>query len=115
VRVGDILFLAGQCGLDEQGRLVSPAFEPQARRALERVRLALAAAGASIGDIVNMTVYLVDPRYGEEFLRLRNEFYGQAFPHQAYPASTTVAVTALLPPHGLVEVQVQAVARPGQS
>lgn len=108
VRAGGILFLAGQCGLDDQGKIVSPDFEPQAKRALDRVRAALEAADATVADIVNMTVYLVEASDGDSFLRLRNEFYRGFFADEMYPASTTVAVKALLPPGGLVEVQVQA-------
>ena len=108
VRVGEILFLAGQCGLDEHGKIVSSEFGHQAKRAMERVRLALEAAGATISDIVNMTVYLVDVGDADELLELRNEFYADYFPEDSYPASTTIVVDALLPQGGLVEIQVQA-------
>jgi len=109
VRVGPFVYVAGQCGLDEEGNVISPEFDAQALQALARVKSALESIGASVADIVNMTTFLTDPTLGNRFLELRREFYGDSFPDDKFPASTTLAVKALLAPTALIELQVQAV------
>jgi enamine deaminase RidA (YjgF/YER057c/UK114 family) len=106
VVAGDFVFVAGQAGVDEQGRLVSPEFVPQARRTFENIRLALEAAGATLRDIVAMTVFLTDWRYGQDFLRVRAEFLGDEL-----AASATIGIGQLASPEMLVEVQCIAVRR----
>jgi len=73
---GPLVFVAGQGGLDENRNLVSPEFEPQVRQAFQNVRRALRAAQADLRDLVAMTVFLTDARYGPEFVRLRREILG---------------------------------------
>ncbi len=109
VRVGPIVYIAGQCGPDENGKVISPEFDPQVRQVLLRVKSALESVGASIADITNMTCFLTDPTLGRRFLELRRDWYGDSFPDDNFPASTTLAVKALLAPTALIEVQVQAV------
>lgn len=98
------VFVAGQTGVDENYRPVSDDFEPQARQALENVRLALDAAGSSFDDIVNMTVYLTDMRYGHDFLEIRKEVLGDTLAPSALIGGIQLAFPSLL-----VEVQVMAV------
>jgi enamine deaminase RidA (YjgF/YER057c/UK114 family) len=104
VRVGRTVYLAGQCGLGEGHEVVSPEFEPQARRALERVQLAVEAAGGTLDDIVTMTVFITDTRFGRVFTGLRRELFGTDF-----PASALVGVSALMPLGALIEIQAVAV------
>ena len=42
-------------------------FEPQARAALDRVRAAVEAAGGTLDDVVAMTVFITDTRFGRVF------------------------------------------------
>jgi 2-iminobutanoate/2-iminopropanoate deaminase len=98
--------VAGQAGLDGQGELVSPGFVPQARRTFENIERALQAVGSSLHDVVTMTVFITDWRYGGDFSRVRAECMGE---HLA--ASAMVAVSQLAHPAMLVEVQCVAVRR----
>ncbi|HET8630505.1 MAG TPA: RidA family protein [Thermomicrobiales bacterium] len=109
VVAGDLVFVAGQGGLDERARLVSPEFVPQARQALANVRRALEAAGATPADITALTVYLTDMGDLRTFGALKREMLGET----ALATSTTVAVSALALPGMLVEVTATAV-RPGR-
>jgi 2-iminobutanoate/2-iminopropanoate deaminase len=104
VRAGQMVFLAGQCGLGDDHEVVSPDFEAQARRALERVEVAVKAAGGTRADIVTMTVFITDTRLGRIFTGLRREFFGDQF-----PASALVGVSALMPIGALIEIQATAV------
>lgn len=106
VRRNNVVYLAGQCGLNEQHEIVSPDFATQARRCFERVEIALAAAGGRLRDVVSMTVFITDARYGRVLTDIRREFFAEP-----YPASALVTVSQLMPLGALVEVQAIAVIR----
>lgn len=109
ISAGETVFLAGQCGIGHDREVVSPEFEPQARQALERVRLAVEAAGGTLRDIVSTTVFITDIRYGARFSEIRAEHF-----EGDLPASTLVAVSALMPLNAMVEVQATAVIGSGE-
>lgn len=60
VRVGGLLFLAGQIGTDSTGQLVGGGIEAETRQTLENIRAALARAGASMDQVVKCTAMLAD-------------------------------------------------------
>lgn len=99
VQVGNLVFTAGQLGLDPQsGRLVE-GVEDQARQALANIAAILAEAGSGLDQVIKTTIFLQDMA---DFARV-NAVYGQAF-NDAPPARSTVAVAAL-PLGGLVEIE----------
>ena len=103
VAAGDLVFCAGQVGLDPaSGRLVPGGVEAETARVLENLAAVLAAAGLGLGDVVKTTVYLVD--LGE--FAAMNAVYGRYF-SAPYPARATVGVAAL--PAG-ARVEIEAVA-----
>lgn len=104
VRVGPLVFIAGQCGRGKDPAVVSTAFEPQARAAIERVRAAVEAAGGSLADVVALTVFVTDIRLGPVFNEIRKSYF-----HPPYPTSALIGVSALMPPGGLIEIQATAV------
>ena len=61
-------------------------------------------AGGKLGDMVTMTVFITDARYGDRFTQLRCEIFGDNF-----PASALITVAGLARPEFLVEVQGMAV------
>jgi 2-iminobutanoate/2-iminopropanoate deaminase len=108
ITVGDLVFVAGQGGLDERVQLVSPEFGPQARHALLNVRRALEAAGASPADVTAVTIYLTDMAN----LRAYGAIKAEVLP-EMQATSTAVEVAKLALPGMVVEVTVTAV-RSGQ-
>ncbi len=85
-RAGDFLFIAGQVPRDPRsGALLGATIEEQARSTLVNLARVLAAAGAGIDDVVNVTVYLADEKDWEAF----NSVYRSIF-HPPYPARTVV-------------------------
>ena len=54
------VYLGGQNGVDERGALVSVDAAEQAARAIDNAAVALAAAGATLADVVQWTVLLVE-------------------------------------------------------
>lgn len=89
---GKIVWISGQIGLhDEQGRSMAGDFEGQARVIFRAIDAVARRAGGSIKDVVNITVYLTDPRLLEPLQPIRREFW----PDGKFPASTTITVHSL--------------------
>ncbi len=104
VRCGNLIYTAGQLGLDPQsGRLVAGGIEAQTRQALTNLQAVLEAAGATLSDVVKTTVFLQDIR---DFGAM-NRVYARFFPSSP-PARSAVQVAAL-PLGGLVEIEAVAV------
>lgn len=100
VRVGNLLFLAGQTGNYAQAQPGQGRFEAQTRRAFARMQAILEVAGGSLDNLVTMTVFITDIRYGDEFVRLRGEILQRDF-----PASALIGVSHLANTEALVEIQ----------
>jgi len=106
VRIGNIVAIAGQAGIDPTtGEVVSDNIEEQTERTFENLANALAAAGASLDDVIQTRVFLAD---GEDFAAM-NAVYERYFT-APYPARTTVGVHLLM--GLLVEIDVLAVHEP---
>jgi enamine deaminase RidA (YjgF/YER057c/UK114 family) len=106
VKAGNTIYIAGQVAQDEQGRLVGAGdFIAQANQVFGNLGKALAAAGASFGDVVKTTVYVTDPRYREALRDVRDRYLDSS----ALPASTLVVVAGLALPEYLLEIEAVAV------
>jgi 2-iminobutanoate/2-iminopropanoate deaminase len=104
IRCGDMIYTAGQLGLDpETGKLVEGGIQAQARQALRNLQAILTASGSSMADVVKTTVFLQDMA---DFGAM-NEVYA-AFFADAPPARSAVQVAAL-PLGGLVEIEAVAI------
>ena len=104
VSSGPLLFVAGQVGMDLQGKVPASA-AAQAELALKNIETILAANGATLADVVKVTVYVTDMRYLDEITPARLK----AFPKDG-PASAIVQVTGLAFPELKVEIEAVAVA-----
>ena len=103
-RYGDLVFTAGQVGLDPQtGELVPGGVEAETRQVFTNLNHVLEAAGASLSSVVKTTVFLRDMN---DFARM-NAIYGQYFMDN-YPARSTVQVAAL-PKGAAVEIEAIAI------
>jgi reactive intermediate/imine deaminase len=97
VRAGDTLYLSGQIGLDPATGQLVEGIENQVHRVFGNLEAVAEAAGASLGDVVKLNVYLTDLL---NFARI-NEAMAKHF-SQPYPARAVVGV-ASLPRGALVE------------
>jgi len=98
---GRIVWLAGQvAAADAAGRSLAGDFDGQVREVFARLGQTLAEAGGALGDMVTMTVFITDARFGDRFTQLRKEIFGDNF-----PASALITVAGLARPELLVEVQ----------
>ena len=101
VRVGELLFVSGQIAQDAAGNAVGVGdCAAQTRQVMSRIRTIVAAAGATMSDVVKITTFLVNLDDYPAFSRVRSE----TFPDSP-PASSTVVVAALVRPEFLVEVE----------
>lgn len=98
--VNKTLWVAGHGGLfDKDHNMLTGDFDAQARQAFRNIEETLQRVGASLSDIVSMTVYIADTRHGDRFVEIRKEFFPQDF-----PASTLVTVTGFARPEMMVEI-----------
>jgi 2-iminobutanoate/2-iminopropanoate deaminase len=102
---GKIVWLAGEAVLkDENGKSLVGDFEGQTRAIFASIEKTLAQHQGKLSDIVYMTVYITDARYGDKFVEIRKEIFKQNF-----PASTLVTVSGLAHPSLLIEITTVAV------
>lgn len=91
VRSNGFLFVSGQVGSREDGS-PEPELEAQVRLAFDNLNAILQAAGCSFDDVVDVTVFIVDPASKFETIwKVIPDYWGQA-PH---PTLTGVGVTWL--------------------
>lgn len=91
VRSGGHLFVSGQVGSREDGS-PEPDLKAQVRLAFTNLNGVLAAAGLTFDDVVDTTVFIVDPdKHFERIWAVVPEFWGEA----PYPTITCVGVTWL--------------------
>jgi len=98
--VGDLLFISGIPGFDENGAL-SDTFETQFGFVVKNIKRVLAEAGASLSDLVKVNVLLT--RASD--VAAMNALYAGAFGPAPYPARTTCVVQALPDPKMLIEIE----------
>ena len=101
---GRMVFLAGQIGIDRDGKVAVGGVVPQFEQALANLLSALAAAGGQAADLVSLTIYLIDVEdyqaHGKEIGAVWRRLAGTE-----YPAMAGVGVTRLWRPDALVEIQ----------
>jgi 2-iminobutanoate/2-iminopropanoate deaminase len=99
-----MIFVFGQLARDGEGNIVGTGdMRAQIRQVGENLKTALAAASATVADLVKTTTFVTDI---EEFFRhvdVRMEYFG------TLPSSTTVEVRRLAHPDSLVEVEAIAI------
>ncbi len=102
ISVGNTVYVAGQGGFDPvSGSVMNATFEEEVTRTFENIQAILAAAGATMNDVVKVNVYLTDLN---NFGRM-NEIYKKYFSGD-YPARATVG-SALL---GGMQIEIDCVA-----
>jgi 2-iminobutanoate/2-iminopropanoate deaminase len=106
-RGGRTIYLAGQTALqDESGKSLLGDFDGQTRTIFRLLDATLKKVGASLADLVTMTVFINDVRHGDRFVEIRKEFFTAGH----YPCSALITVSDFARPGMLIEIQGIAVA-----
>src|SRR4051812_16214555 len=105
---GTLIFVSGQIGWDETGKLAGQDFLSQSPQALLNVVAVLKEAKAAPAHIVRMNWYVVDR---EEYLAAQKELgaLSREISGAHYPSMTAVQVAALIEPGARLEIEVTAV------
>src|SRR2546428_10070416 len=105
VKGGTTVYLAGiTAPADAKGTPLAGNFTAQTHRVFERLGETMTTVGGTLDDVVTMTVFITDARFGDEFITLRKQYFTRGF-----PGSALITVHALARPELLVEVQAIAV------
>ncbi len=98
---GKTVWLAGQTAtVDDNGKSLAGDFDGQVRQVFKLLNATLEKAGGKLADMVQMTVFITDVRYGDRLTQIRREIFGDNF-----PGSALITITALANPDAKVEIQ----------
>lgn len=106
VRFKDVLYLSGISAIDLRGQVIGDDIETQTEYTFQNIEKVLRAAGSDLGQIVQMTSFVVDlESNGARYVAVRKKILTRP----TY-TSATIGVSALMVPGLLLEVQCSAAA-----
>lgn len=106
IRFGDLLFISGQAGAGDDGRIVDGGFIAQGEQAFANLRRALEAGGSSLRDVIKVTIFVTDMGHFQDVVALRRQFFSAP-----YPADTIAEIKALYDPRAMIEIEAIAAVR----
>ncbi len=104
VRVGHLLFLAGQIGTDSAGRLVPGGIQAEARQALNNIADVLKKTGSSMDHVVKCTVFMADMKEWPAMNEIYATYFRNHFPARSAFGSTGLALNARMEIECIAEV-----------
>jgi 2-iminobutanoate/2-iminopropanoate deaminase len=100
IRMGDVLYVSGQAGYGDDGKIVEGGFRAQGEQAFSNLRRALEAGGSSLDNVAKVTIFVTDMGRFNEVVELRRKYFSEP-----YPADTIVEVKALYTPEAMIEIE----------
>jgi reactive intermediate/imine deaminase len=94
VRVGKMLYLSGQIGLDDTGKVAPGGIAAETRQAMENIRLALERHGSSLDRVVKATVMLADMAEWAAMNEVYVTFFDKHLPARSAFGATGLALGA---------------------
>jgi 2-iminobutanoate/2-iminopropanoate deaminase len=107
IRYGNLLFVSGQAGAGDDGRIVPGGFRAQGEQAFANLRRALEAGGSSLDQVIKVTIFVTDMSHFQEVVELRRRFFSAP-----YPADTIAEIKALYDPAAMIEIEAIAAVDP---
>jgi enamine deaminase RidA (YjgF/YER057c/UK114 family) len=106
VRAGKTLYIAGQVGADETGKIAGAGMVEQLEQVLKNLQTALKSQGADFSHVARITIYTTDVEAvrAPDAAAVRARYFGAHL-----PASTLVGVALLASPDFKVEIEATAV------
>ena len=104
IRVGDLIFISGQAGYGDDGRIVAGGFRAQGEQAFLNLDRALVAGGSNLNNVAKVTIFLTDMSNFGEVVEIRRKYFSEP-----YPADSIVEVSSLYTPEAMIEIEAVAV------
>ena len=104
VRIGNVIEVAGTTAVDENGEVIGGNAAEQTKFILSKIEKALAAAGATLNDVVRTRLFVTNIADWEAIGSVHGLFF-----KDIKPAATMVEVKSLISPDLLVEIEVTAI------
>ena len=106
-RVGELVFISGQVGTEDDGTIAGEDFGTQAHQVFRNLARALEAGGSDLAHVFKVTIYVTDVAATfDTIVALRRRYFTEPF-----PADTLVEVSALARPSLLIEIEAIATVR----
>lgn len=94
VRVGKMLYLSGQIGIDDTGNVVPGGIAAETRQAMENIRTTLARCGSSLDRVIKVTVMLADMSEWMDMNTVYVSYFQQHLPARSSMGTTGLALGA---------------------
>ena len=100
IKAGPFVFVSGQAGYDNDGKIVEGGFEAQGEQAFLNLKRALSASGSSLDNVLKVTIFVTDMGHFKQVVELRRKYFSEP-----YPADTIAEVKALYSREVMIEIE----------
>ena len=100
IKFGNLLFISGQAGAGDDGKIVEGGFIAQGEQAFSNLRRVLEAGGSNLDKVIKVTIFVTDMGHFKEVVELRRRFFSAP-----YPADTIAEIKALYDPAAMIEIE----------
>lgn len=100
IKFGNLLFISGQAGAADDGKIVEGGFRAQGEQAFANLRRALEAGGSNLANVVKVTIFVTDMGHFDDVVALRRKYFSAP-----YPADTIAEIKALYDPAAMIEIE----------
>lgn len=94
VRVGRMLYLSGQIGIDDSGKLVTGGISAETRQTMENIQATLEQYGSSLDHVVKATVMLADMSEWSEMNKVYVTYFDKHLPARSALGANGLALGA---------------------